>query len=179
MRIIGGKLSSRIFNPPIKDWDTKPTTDKAREGLFNILKDHLEFQGMQFLDLFSGSGAHTYEVLSRGGQSAVCVDSDPSCIAYIKRTLKNFGIEEQARLIRADVFKYIESDPMTYDLIFADPPYKERRIPQLPDMIFQSTNKLNKDGMFVLEHDKFNNFNYHSHFIGQRQYRQSHFSFFR
>lgn len=179
MRVISGKLARRTFNPPLEKWNTRPTTDKAKEGLFNILKDHIDFEGIRFLDLFCGSGAQTYEVISRGAVSATCIDSNPDCHRFIESVLEKFEIRDKVKLIRSDVFKYLERSRASFDLIFADPPYKDRRIPHLPNLVLGSDNLLAEGGMFVLEHNEFHNFEYHERNIGMRAYGKSHFSFFR
>ncbi len=104
MRIIGGKLKGRRFNPPAKNWPTRPTTDIAKEGLFNILTNRLYFDETQVLDLFGGTGSHGYEFISRGCKDVTYVDKFYGCVAFAKKTAHEFGIENEMKIVKADVF---------------------------------------------------------------------------
>lgn len=179
MRIIAGDLSGRVFNPPLKKWLTRPTTDKAREALFNILFNLIDYQGIRALDLYSGSGSIAFEIISRGGGEIVCVDKNSRCIEFIKKTAIELGIEETITTNRGDVIQFLQSESTGYDLIIADPPYKDRHVPQLPELVLNSDTLLNEGGVFVLEHNRYNNFEYHDRCIGMRVYGKSHFTFFR
>ncbi|MCB0458370.1 MAG: RsmD family RNA methyltransferase, partial [Flavobacteriaceae bacterium] len=108
MRIVGGKFKSRRFNPPAKNWPTRPTTDFAKEGLFNILLNHWDFESIKVLDLFGGTGSHSYEFISRGCCDVTYVDKFPGCVAFVKKTAKELDIEKCIHIIKGDVFKFIE-----------------------------------------------------------------------
>ncbi len=163
---------------PAKTDKTRPTTDYARESLFNILQNQLDLQGIEVLDLFSGSGAIGYEFLSRGAAKVVFVENHSPCINFIKNTLRDFGIESKAEVQKADVYSFVRKlAPKSFDIIFADPPYASDAMLQLPDLVFVS-NILKEDGQLIIEHDDRHNFENHSNFASLRKYGQSIFSFF-
>ena len=105
MRVIGGTLSGRKFNPPAKNWPTRPTTDYAKEGLFNILNNKFDFEELKVLDLFGGTGSHSYEFISRGCKDVTYVDKFGGCVAFAKKTAQEFKIEEYLKIVKLDVFK--------------------------------------------------------------------------
>lgn len=177
MRIVGGKFKGRRFNPPVGKWPTRPTTDFAREALYNILNNRIDFEEVVFLDLFCGTGSHCFEIISRGCTDATCVDNYPGCIQFITKTAKELGIEANLKIIRADIFKFLISVRSSYNLIFADPPYGLSQMHTLPDLIFQSE-ILAQDGIFILEHGTENTFFNHVYFREERKYGDSVFSFF-
>lgn len=178
MRIIGGKFKGRRFDPPAGKWPTRPTTDFAREGLFNILTNVFEFDNIKVLDLFGGTGSICYELASRGCEEITYVDHYYPCVAYVKKIKNELALEEVIKVIKSDVFKYLEKTDQTYDLIFADPPYAHGKLSQLPDLIFENT-LLNEGGWLVLEHDKKSDFQQHPHFFRQQKYGNNIFSFFK
>jgi 16S rRNA (guanine(966)-N(2))-methyltransferase RsmD len=178
MRIIGGQFKGRRFNPPAKNWPTRPTTDFAKEGLFNILQNNLDFESVKMLDLFGGTGNHSYEFISRGCPSATYVDKFPGCIAFAKKTAAALGIEDKMRIVRADVFNFIEQTGEQYDYIFAGPPYALPTIDDIPDKILDK-GLLTDNGWLVMEHNPNHSYEEHPHCFQSRNYGKTIFSFFR
>lgn len=177
MRVVGGSLSGRRFDPPMKKWPTRPTTDYAKEALYNILQHRIDFAGVIMLDLFGGSGAHTYEAVSRGCQQVTYVEKYVPCIKYVKQMLREFGIEDNVDIVKSDVFTYIKNSNYQFDFIFADPPYALLKLPLLPDLILDQ-GLLTADGILVIEHDANHDFKEHNAFHELRTYGGCHFSFF-
>ncbi len=177
MRIIAGKFKGRKFHPPADKWPTRPTTDFAKEGLFNILANFLDFENIKVLDLFGGTGSHSYEFISRGCQNVTYVDKFPGCISFVKKTAQELDIESNIRIVKADVFKFIEHSAEQFDYIFAGPPYPLPNIDAIPDLIFEH-NLLKPGGLFVLEHDPTHSYQHHPHFAQERNYGKTIFSFF-
>jgi 16S rRNA (guanine(966)-N(2))-methyltransferase RsmD len=178
MRIIGGTFKGRRFIPPAKNWPTRPTTDFAKEGLFNILNNKLDFEETVMLDLFGGTGNHSYEFISRGCNDVTYVDKFPGCISFVTKTSQELGIENKIKIIRSDVFKFIQTNIRLYDYIFAGPPYPLPTLNTIPDVIF-AHNTLAPDGLFVMEHNPNHDFKSHPHYIEERNYGTTIFSFFR
>ena len=178
MRIIGGQFKGRKFYPPAKNWPTRPTTDFAKEGLFNILLNHLDFEAIKVLDLFGGTGNHSYEFISRGCKDVTYVDNFPGCIAFVKKTAKTLEIEDQIKIYKTDVFKFIQRNHLQYDYIFAGPPYGLPTIDSIPDLIFKH-NTLAPDGWFVMEHNPNHDYQDHPRFFQKRNYGKTIFSFFK
>src|SRR6195952_4558616 len=135
MRIIGGTLKGLRLNPPT-NLPVRPTTDMAKEALFNILLNKIEFEDIKVLDLFSGTGNISLEFASRGASEVVSVDRSIDCINYLKDTSRQHKLEV-IKTYKADVFKYLEMETELYDLVFADPPYDLNRIPEIPKIIFE------------------------------------------
>lgn len=177
MRIIGGKFKSRRFNPPAKNWRTRPTTDYAKEGLFNILMNQIDFESTKVLDLFCGTGNIAYECVSRGSTDVTCVDKFYGCIKFIKETAEALKLDNELLAVKSDVFKFIKNCDETYGFIFADPPYAIPEVATLPDLIFEQ-GLLTDEGSFVLEHGAQHNFEAHPNFDFSRRYGDSLFSFF-
>ena len=175
MRIIGGVLKGLRLNPP-KNLPVRPTTDLAKEALFNILLNKIEFEGIKVLDLFSGTGNISLEFASRGAAEVVSVDRSQQCIFYLKDTARQHGLD-QIKTFKADVLKYLQLETEQYDLIFADPPYDLNQIPELPKIIFDR-NLLSPGGLLIVEHQSLQNLSNHPRFIEQRKYGHSSFSFF-
>ncbi|MEI2272864.1 16S rRNA (guanine(966)-N(2))-methyltransferase RsmD [Sphingobacterium sp. ML3W] len=175
MRIIGGKIGGLRLNPP-SNLPVRPTTDIAKEALFNILKNRLEFDGLNCLDLFAGTGNISFELASRGVEHVDSVDLHFKCIQYITDTAKKMKLE-QINARKADVFKFINSCKNTYDLIFADPPYDIPKLPQLPKLVFDN-NLLNNKGLLIVEHPSTRQMEEHPNFIETRKYGYSSFSFY-
>jgi len=175
MRIIGGRLKGLRLNPP-KNLPVRPTTDLAKEALFNILLNKIEFEGIKVLDLFSGTGNISLEFASRGASEVVSVDRSQQYIFYLKDTARQHGLS-QIKTFKADVLKYLQLETEQYGLIFADPPYDMNQIPELPKIIFER-NLLLPGGLLIVEHQSLQNLSNHPAFLEQRKYGHSSFSFF-
>ena len=175
MRIISGKWKGRRLNPP-KNITARPTTDFAKESLFNLLQNRIQIEGSNVLDLFAGTGSISLECASRGAQDVTAVELAHTQQNYIISASKQLGAQNLS-VIRGDVFKFISASHTKYDLIFADPPYALDKLPTLPDLIFEH-GLLAEEGWFVLEHSANNNFAEHPHFVEERKYGNVHFSFF-
>ncbi|HOY06536.1 MAG TPA: RsmD family RNA methyltransferase [Saprospiraceae bacterium] len=178
MRIIGGKFKGRRFTPPADKWPTRPTTDFAKEGLFNILNNQIDFEDVKMLDLFGGTGSHGYEFVSRGCEDVTYVDKFPDAVRFVRKVVETLGIESQFKVIQMDVFKFIEHATGQYDYIFADPPYDLPTIDIIPNLIFEK-NLLSEEGLFVLEHNQHQDFLEHPNLVDVRNYGKIIFSFFR
>jgi 16S rRNA (guanine966-N2)-methyltransferase len=176
MRIIGGKLKGLRLNPP-KNLPVRPTTDLAKEALFNILQNQIEFDNITVLDLFSGTGNIAMEFASRGAEKVTGVDRSIQCVHYLKDASRQHGLT-QIEAFNADVFKYLDMETEQYDLIFADPPYDLNKIPEIPKIIFDKK-LLKPDGMLIVEHQSMQNLSNHPAFTEQRKYGHSSFSFFK
>jgi len=176
MRIIGGRLKGLRLNPP-GNLPVRPTTDLAKEALFNILNNQIEFEGLKVLDLFSGTGNISMEFASRYAEVVVSVDRSVQCIHYLNDTSRQHKLD-QIKTFKADVFKYLEMETDKYDMIFADPPYDLNRIPDIPKVVFEKELLL-PDGMLIVEHQSMQNLSQHPAFVEQRKYGHSSFSFFR
>lgn len=176
MRIIGGEFGGRRFNPPANMPYTRPTTDSAKEGLFNMLYHALDFSDMKTLDLFGGTGSISYELASRGVTDLTIVEKDPEMIAFIKKTAAALGIGNM-EVIKMDVFKYIAQCSNQFDFIFAGPPYALSAIDELPKQIFERV-LLNKGGWFVLEHTPRNDYSGYPFYKTEKKYGTTIFSVF-
>lgn len=176
MRIISGTLGGRRFQPPADMPYTRPTTDIAKEGLFNVLQNNLAFEDLKTLDLFGGTGSISYELASRGVNNLTVVEKDVKMFDFIKKTAASFGIEN-FRVIKSDVFKYIDSATEKFDFIFAGPPYALITIDTIPVRIFDK-DLLAEGGWFILEHTPRNNYEGTQHFKWSRNYGTTVFSLF-
>ncbi len=177
MRVIAGKFKSRRFYPPANKWPTRPTTDFAKEGLYNTLMHQIDFSEVKMLDLFGGTGSHSYECISRGCEDVTYVDQHGPCLKFVKEISKELDIENYIRIVRSDVFKYIQHCGIQYDYIFAGPPYPLPNLSSLPIEIFKH-NLLKKDGLLVVEHDNKHDFSKHPFCYKEKSYGQAIFSFF-
>ncbi len=175
MRIITGSLRGRRLNPPA-NLPVRPTTDMARESLFNILNNYVDYEDCSVLDLFAGTGAVSVEFVSRGAKEVTSVDINNACTDYIKSVVAQLKIDNM-HVVRADVFDLLKRAYKTFDIVFADPPYALRDLPNLPDLIFQHQ-ILNPNGIFILEHPKEFSFEDHPHFWQHRAYGKVNFTFF-
>ena len=175
MRIITGKYKGRHFEIH-RSFKARPTTDFAKENLFNVLRGYLDFEDAHALDLFSGTGSITLELLSRGCSRVVSVEKDPFHYRVIEEFLYRLG-DENAFLIRGDVFKFLSTVHEQFNLIFADPPYTLPNISDLPDLILER-DLLLPNGLFILEHGKRDDFKNHPRFVEHRAYGSVNFSFF-
>jgi 16S rRNA (guanine966-N2)-methyltransferase len=176
LRIIGGKYKGRRINPP-ENFKARPTTDFAREGLFNILNNRVDFETINVLDLFSGTGSISYEFASRGAASIHLVEKDLKHISGIRRILKDLDFRN-VKPIHIDVRAYLKTCSVKYDIVFADPPYGLSWIRELPDLVTQS-GVIKEDGFFILEHPRDLSFTGHELFFEHRHYGGVNFSFFR
>lgn len=176
MRIIGGEHSGRKFHPPSKMPYTRPTTDIAKEGLFNVIQHKLDFSELKSLDLFGGTGSISYELASRGVRDLTIVEKDNSMYEFIKKTGKELGIEN-FRTVKSDVFKFIRQCTDNFDFIFAGPPYALTNIDELPKLVFENK-LLRPGGWFVLEHTPRNDYRSYPHFHSERKYGTTIFSIF-
>lgn len=176
MRIIGGKYRGRIITP-FSGLKARPTTDFARESLFNILSNRVDFEAISVLDLFSGTGSIAFEFASRGVGTVHLVEQDSRHIAGIRRVINDFGIAG-IKPIHIDVRAYLKTCKFKYDIVFADPPYDLPWLKELPDLII-SSGVLKDDGFFILEHPRAMNFNDHGMFFEHRNYGSVNFSFFK
>lgn len=176
MRIIGGELGGRRVNPPAKMPHTRPTTDIAKEGLFNILENNLDLSSLKTLDLFGGTGSISYELASRGVRDLTVVEKDPVMFAFIQKNAAELKLENY-KVIRMDVFRYIDQCTSAFDFIFAGPPYALPNIDDLPRLIV-SKQLLNENGWFVLEHTPRNNYKDYPLYVTERNYGTTIFSIF-
>jgi len=177
MRIIGGELGGRRISPPSKMPYTRPTTDIAKEGLFNILQNLLDFEDIKTLDLFGGTGAISYELASRGAAELTIVEKDTQMFGFIKNSIAQLGLT-QIRPVKSDVFKFMETCRDQFDFIFAGPPYALQEIDDLPLYVFQFK-LLRPEGIFVLEHTPRNDYQQHPNFFRMKNYGTTVFSFFK
>lgn len=175
MRIVGGKYKGRIFKPN-KKFKARPTTDIAKEGLFNILENRYVFSNKTMLDLFSGTGSIGYEFISRGCLEATLIESDFAHYRFILDVLERLKIEN-VRTFKSDVFKFIKTCPQKFNFIFADPPFDFKNFSDIPDAILNA-DILAEDGLFILEHPKEFQFSAHKSFKEIRNYGKVNFSFF-
>lgn len=174
MRIIAGKLKGRRINPPA-NIPARPTTDYAREGLFNILQNNIDFEATTFLDLFSGTGSISFEIGSRGCNNLTAIEKDARSVAFIKKQATEFNLP--LTVIQMDVFDYLKAAPTKYNLIIADPPYALPQLSAIPDAVFQA-GMLDKGGWLILEHNQSNHFDEHPYFLKKRNYGSTIFSIF-
>lgn len=176
MRIISGKWGGRRISPPGQMPHTRPTTDIAKEGLFNILQNRMDFEGIESLDLFGGTGCISYELASRGAAQLTIIEKDPIMHAFIKKNADMLGMENY-KVLKMDVFAYLQSCEEDFDFIFAGPPYALGTIDELPKIIV-AKKMIRKGGFFVLEHTPRNNYEKFEGFSFQRNYGTTLFSFF-
>lgn len=176
MRIITGIYKGRRFDIP-KTFKARPTTDFAKENIFNVLNGYVDFDGATALDLFAGTGSISLELLSRGCQSVVSVEADRDHARFIQQCMKKIGATGNI-LIRGDVFRFLKSCHQQFDLIFADPPYALENLATLPSLIFEA-DLLKPDAVFVLEHGHDHDFSADPHFVEHRQYGSVNFSLFK
>ena len=176
MRIISGIHGGRKISPPANMPYTRPTTDIAKEGLFNIIQNNLDIETLKTLDLFGGTGSISYELASRGAVSLTIVEKDNNMYDFIKKTAASLELEN-FKLVKSEVFKFIETCTDKYDFIFAGPPYALGTIEDLPLKIFEK-NLLLPKGWFVLEHTPRNDYKKFEHYHSERNYGTTIFSIF-
>ena len=175
MRIITGKYKGRRFDVP-RTFKARPTTDFAKENLFNVLNGYIDLDGTMALDLFAGTGSISLELLSRGCAQVISVEKDRDHHAFISQCLKKLD-DSNGIVIRGDVFRFIKSCKQRFDFIFADPPYALDNISQIPRLVMES-GMLTEGGIFVMEHGKDNDFSQLTGFIDNRSYGSVNFSLF-
>lgn len=175
MRIIGGKYKSRRIQVP-PNLKARPTTDFAREGLFNVLNNQLDWEETTALDLFSGTGSIAFELISRGCPYVVSVEQNPNHFQFICRAQDTLQAKELFP-VKADVFKYLQTLRHPFDFIFADPPYDLREAEKIPEIILERQ-LVKPGGLFVIEHSKKSNYSHLPQFKKERKYGNVHFSFF-
>ena len=176
MRIITGKYKGRHFDIP-RTFKARPTTDFAKENIFNVLTQYIDFEDATALDLFSGTGSITLELLSRGCSQVVSIEADRDHHRFIQQCLQKLSAEN-VQCIRGDVFRYLKSCHQQFDFIFADPPYALKELPTIPSLIFEKE-LLKPDGIFVFEHGKDHDFSHEPHFVEHRAYGSVNFSLFK
>ncbi len=176
MRIIGGSLKGRRFNPP-KGLPVRPTTDFSKESIFNILNNRFDFDAITALDLFAGTGNMSFEFASRGCESVTAVDSNYGCVKYMQQAAKELGVDEQVDVVKEDVFSFLRNPHAQYDVIFADPPYTVENLDEIISLVLEN-NLLKAGGWFIFEHQPKVSFEKHPRFVQQRKYGSSIFSIF-
>ncbi len=176
MRIISGQFGGRRFTPPRK-MPARPTTDIAKEGLFNILQNYIEFDELKTLDIFGGTGSISYELASRGVTDLTIVERSRKLIDFISQNFEKLNYLDHVRIVSDDVFKFLNYDEGKYDFIFAGPPYALEKIDKIPAKIFEG-DFLTNEGFLVLEHTPRNNYEEHPSFFRMSNYGTTVFTFF-
>lgn len=176
MRVITGKYKGRRFDVP-RTFKARPTTDFAKENVFNVLRSYLDFEETTALDLFGGTGSITLELLSRGCPQVTTVEKDRQHYLFIRSVLRELN-DEAANPLQGDALKFIERCRQPFELVFADPPYALPELPELPERVLKS-DCLKPDGLFILEHGKNHDFSHLPEFLEHRSYGSVNFSFFR
>lgn len=174
MRIVSGTLRGRRLNPPT-NLPVRPTTDFAKESLFNILRNRVDFENSNALDLFCGTGNISFEFVSRGIRQITSVDINPRCINFINQTKEKFQVNNLFAL-RSDVFTYLGRSKMKFDIVFADPPYDMPKFDLVAPLVLESF--LVPGGLFILEHSKEHSYTDNPFFVEQRHYGKVNFTFF-
>ena len=176
MRIIGGKNQRKHIIAPSK-LPVRPTTDMAKEGLFNILNNHFDFHAIDVLDLFAGTGNISYEFASRGAQQIIAVDINHHCANFIRQTAESLDFTN-LKTVKADTFHFLGICKISFDIIFADPPYDMKNIAEIPEKVFHA-DILKPGGWLVLEHGERMKLDHLPHFMQSRKYGKVHFSIFK
>lgn len=174
MRIINGKYKGKRLTAP-KKLSARPTTDFAKESLFNILHNSFDMEGLEVLDLFAGTGNIGFEFASRGAAKVTAVDIEWQAHSWIQRTAKE--LDFPLRSIKSNVFKFLKNKVGSYDIIFADPPYDNEHIAEIPKLVFEKK-LLKEGGMLIVEHDEYTDLRKAEHFLEHRKYGKVNFSFF-
>ncbi len=176
MRIITGQYKGRHFDIP-HSFKARPTTDFAKENIFNVLQNYIDFEDATALDLFAGTGSISLELVSRGCSRVISVEADRDHANFIRECFKKLG-EDRDLLIRGDVFRFLRTCKQKFDFIFADPPYALEKLPEIPDLVLTG-DLLNAEGIYVFDHCKNNDFSDHPRFLEHRSYGSVNFSIFR
>ena len=175
MRIISGTHKGRIINAP-KNLPVRPTTDFAKESIFNILNNYFEFDGLKILDLFCGTGNISYEFASRGCGDITSVDNNYTCCEFVKKTTQTFQMN-QVKVIKSDAFTFLKRTVTTYHIIFCDPPYDMENFELLPELVF-TKDLLKPEGWLIVEHGPHTDLSKFEHFQEHRSYGNVNFSIF-
>lgn len=176
MRIVGGKYKGRVFTPG-KTFKARPTTDMAKESLFNILQNSIDFEEIKALDLFAGTGSISYELASHGCTDITAVEINADHIQFIKEVLVKLG-EKHVRVVKSNAFVFAARIKEQFDLIFADPPYDHPKFGEVAELVFKN-NLLKPGAMFILEHSGLFDYSSHPYFKDLRRYGSVHFSIFK
>ena len=176
MRIIGGRLRGKSINPPA-GYNARPTTDFAKEGLFNALDNEFFFDDLAILDLFGGTGSIAFEFASRGAGSVISVEMNPANANFIKRTATALGVDGIVKVVHHNVFDFLPLCTRRFDIVFADPPYALEGLDTIPDKVL-SRNLVYPGGYLILEHPAEYNFAAHPSFVKEKKYGNVHFSWF-
>ena len=176
MRIITGQYKGRHFDIP-RTFKARPTTDFAKENIFNVLQGYIDFEDATALDLFAGTGSISLELVSRGCKQVVSVEADRDHANFIRQCFKKLN-EDRDILVRGDVFRFLKSCHQKFDFIFANPPDALEKLPEIPDSVLNGA-LLQEDGIFVFEHGKNYDFSDHPRFLEHRSYGSVNFSLFR
>ncbi len=176
MRIIGGSLKGKSIIPPA-GLKARPTTDFAKEGLFNVLTNKIEFEDIAVLDLFAGTGSISFEFASRGCKEIVAVEMNPMQADFIRKTAGKLGLSSLI-VVRHNVFDFINICTRKFDIVFADPPYQIEGLETIPDRVIEH-NILADNGYLILEHPNDLSFKEHPYFVKEKRYGNVHFTFFK
>ncbi len=178
MRIISGFLKGRRYDPPVQKWPTRPTTDRAKEGLFNTLMHRMDFEDVRVLELFGGTGNISFEFLSRGCRDVTLVDDHRDCIDYVRDLAEQWRLSDYLVTVRSDALMFLETySGDEFNVIFADPPYDYTDSKNILELVFDRP-ILTNPGLFVMEHDKRQDFDDHPNWVETREYGSTQFSFF-
>ena len=176
MRIISGEFKGRRFSPP-KNLKARPTTDVAKEGLFDILSHRLDFEEISVYDMFGGTASISLEFASRGCPKVTLTEMNHINYGFIQKVIRELNVKT-IQAYKADAFKYVSTCKGKFDLVFADPPYDLKELPNIPDLIFEK-GILSEQGLLILEHPKEFDFSQHPHFSVHRKYGHVNFTFFK
>jgi 16S rRNA (guanine966-N2)-methyltransferase len=176
LRIVSGKYKGRIFHPS-KNFKARPTTDLAKESLFNIIANYFDFENIKVLDMFSGTGSISFEFASRGCRDIELVENNLNHLQFIKKVIAELSLTS-IKVINYDAFKFLNNNNTKYDIIFCDPPYNNDRIETIPGLVYKN-NLLNDNGWLILEHSGKLSFSSHPNLFDNRHYGSVNFSFFK
>ena len=177
MRIIGGSLRGKSILPPA-GYRARPTTDFAKEGLFNTLNNEFWFEDLSVLDLFGGTGSIAFEFASRGAAEVISVEMNPAHVAFIRKTAAALGVDRQVKVLHQNVFDFLDICTKRFDIVFADPPYALEGLDTIPGRVL-ARKLVAPGGYFILEHPADYSFADHPFFVKERKYGNVHFSYFR
>jgi len=176
MRIIAGSLKGRTFRVP-PGFPSRPTTDYAKEGLFNMLNNTYEFEGMKILDLCSGTGNISFEFLSRGAALVTSVDHHGKACTWLHKNAQQLQLDTKISVVNSDVLQFLERTDQQFDIIFADPPFDLKIHSSLVSLVFQRS-VLQQEGLLIVEHGKDTSLDNSPYFKNMRNFGNVNFSFF-